>query len=111
MRYCKLYAFAFPVLLILLSGCQPDDSPRTTTPQELTSAQNTQVHPTVSAVALAGQDGQWIVANQMQVEHSVTFVAFLNQEFGVTGCSGHPPTIYYTSDGGQSWISSENVSG
>lgn len=112
MGYCKLCAFAFPVLLILLSGCQsPDDSPRTATPQEQTSAQDTQVHPTVSAVASEGQDGQWIVVNKMQVEHNVTFVAFMNQEFGVTGCSGHPPTIHYTSDGGQSWTSSEDVQG
>ena len=112
MGYRKLCAFAFTVFLILLAGCQsPDDSPRTTTPQERASAKNTQIHPTVSAVASEGQDGQWNVVDQMQVEHRATFAAFMNQEFGVAGCSGHPPEIYYTSDGGQSWTRSENAPG
>ena len=112
MRYCKLCAYAFLVLLILLAGCQsPDDSPRTTTPQEQASAQNTQVHPTVSAVASEGQDGQWNVVHQMQVEHRPKFAAFMDQEFGITGCSDNPATVHYTSDGGQSWTRAENIEG
>jgi hypothetical protein len=35
----------------------------------------------------------------------------VNQEFGITGCSGHPPTIHCTSDGGQSWTRSDDIPG
>lgn len=105
------YGLVFLVLLLLLVACQtPADEPSAA--QEQASVTDTTAPPTeapeeaatlIPPTATEEPAEPWQLVKQVQQEHNPSFAAFMNPEFGMTGCVGEIATLYLTLDGGQSW--------
>jgi photosystem II stability/assembly factor-like uncharacterized protein len=110
MGYWKHCAIACAVVLILLAGCQTSDTPERTNQQEEANIQDSQIHPTDTIETREKREDPWQVVHQVEKKQSVA--AFMNHEFGITGCSGgFNQQTFYTSNGGRSWMESETNPG
>jgi photosystem II stability/assembly factor-like uncharacterized protein len=80
------------VLLALVVGCVPATSapPATAIPTQAKSA------------------GPWQVVLQKEIEHPIRVAAFFNESFGLTGGPSDVGQAYLTTDGGDTWIKTEN---